>query len=154
MSSSWKPSGPISFHQLMKFGCHASSARWSFLSPARLTLFGMRSSVTTDDIASSSLSSPCAPLRSGSLPVELGALGLSVERQRALLSRCVGTYEDPVLPCGEAREDLRLHRLGAAEAQVLLHARQGIRRHARALLEGDADLVVPVDVVGGIRDKA
>src|SRR5512143_3544758 len=50
MSLAWKPSGPISFHQSMNFGCHASSARCRRRSPDRLTLFGIFSSVTTLDI--------------------------------------------------------------------------------------------------------
>ncbi len=48
----------------------------------------------------------------------------------------------------------RLHRLGAAEAQVRLHAGQRVGRQARALLERDADLVVPVEVVGRDGDEA
>jgi hypothetical protein len=35
--------GPSAFHQSRNFGCHPSSARWSLRSPARFTLFGIRS---------------------------------------------------------------------------------------------------------------
>ena len=36
--------------------------------------------------------------------------------------------EDPVLPGGQPAEDLRLHRLGAGEAQVRLHAGERVGR--------------------------
>ena len=39
--ASVEPSGPTSSHQLMKFGCHCSSARCSVRSSARLTLLGI-----------------------------------------------------------------------------------------------------------------
>ena len=41
-----------------------------------------------------------------------------------------------------------------AEAQVRLEAGERVGRHRRALLDGDADLVVPVDVVGRGGDEA
>src|SRR3954468_10257790 len=65
----------------------------------------------------------------------------------------VRALEDPVLPRGEAGEDLRLHRLRPAEAEVRLHAGERVRREARALLEEDADLVFPIDVVEGEGDE-
>ena len=40
----------MSFHHERKFGCHASSARWSRLSLDRSTLFGIFVSLTTVDI--------------------------------------------------------------------------------------------------------
>src|SRR4051812_5077889 len=101
MSFCWKPSGPISFHQLMKLGCHCSSARCSFLSSPRLTLFGIFSL----EIMACSL---------GPAEVEVGAgAALAVEGERALLTGGAGADEDPVLPGGEAAEDLGLHRLRA-----------------------------------------
>ena len=39
------------------------------------------------------------------------------------------------------------HRLRPAEAQIRLQAGEAVGREARALLEEDADLVLPVDVV-------
>src|SRR5687768_4862244 len=125
MSSFWKPSGPISFHQERKFGCQASSARWSRLSLERSTLFGIFVSLTTVDIA----------LSSGPVPVEFGTLRLAVERERAALADRVRSLEDPVLPRRQAREDLRFHRLWSGEAERGLHAGHGVRRHGCALLE-------------------
>src|SRR5215207_10341612 len=65
----------------------------------------------------------------------------------------VRALEDPVLPRGEAGEDLRLHRLRPAETEVRLHAGERIRREARALFEEYADLVFPIDVVEGEGDE-
>ncbi len=72
----------------------------------------------------------------------------AVAAQGALGPDGVGALEDPVLPRREPGEDLGLHRLRAREAQVGLHAGEGVGREAGALLEGEAHLVVPVDVVG------
>src|SRR5438132_704294 len=47
-------------------------------------------------------------------------------------------------PCAQPPENLRLHRLRAGEAQIGLHAGERVGREARAFLEHDADLVVPV----------
>ena len=66
----------------------------------------------------------------------------------------VGPVEDPVLPGGQPAEDLGLHRLRAGEAVVRLQAGQRVRAEAGALLERDAHLLVPVDVVGGEGDQA
>src|SRR5687768_17028336 len=103
MSLACQPSGPISFHQSMNFGCHASSARCRRRSPARLTLFGIKSL----EIVAMSLLSDGGPgelfrlprdlmsLRSlglGSLrklgprPVEGRPLGTAVQGQRAVLA--------------------------------------------------------------------
>src|SRR5438045_8357712 len=97
----WNPSGPTSFHQERKFGCHCSSARCRRRSELRSTLLGM-------------LSSDWATLRPPE--VELRALGLAVHAQRASLAGRVGADEDPVLPGGEAAEDLGRQRLRAGEA--------------------------------------
>ena len=74
--------------------------------------------------------------------------------QGALRADGVGTLEDPVLPRREPGEDLRLHRLGADEAVVGLQPGEGVGREAGPLLEQDADLVGPVDVVEGERHEA
>src|SRR6187397_1327792 len=79
--------------------------------------------------------------------VELGTVGGAVALERAALAHGVGPLEDPVLPRGEAAEDAHLHGLGAGEADVGLHARQRVGREGRALLEREAQLVLPVDAV-------
>src|SRR4249919_4043814 len=78
----------------------------------------------------------------------------AVQFQGALLADRVRALEDPVLPGGQPSEDLGLHRLGAAEPQVRLHAGERVGGEARALLEEDADLVLPVDVVEREGDEA
>ena len=40
------------------------------------------------------------------------------------------------------------HRLGAGEAERRLHAGERVGRQRGALLDGDAQLVVPVEIVG------
>jgi hypothetical protein len=79
--------------------------------------------------------------------IEHRFLAGAVALERALLADRVRSLEDPVLPGGQPREDLRFHRLGAAEAQVGFKPSQSIGREARALLEENADFVLPVDVV-------
>src|SRR5262249_43343895 len=115
----------------MNCGCQASSARCRRLSLARLTLLGIFSSVSTEGICTSATPSRCcAPhprwgLRTlRPLPLKLRPLGLAVQGERAVLARRVGAGEDPVLPGRQAAEDLGLERLGADEAQRLLHAGQ------------------------------
>src|SRR4051812_38603056 len=81
------------------------------------------------------------------LPVVVGTLSGAVPAQRTVRSGGVGTLEDPVLPGGEAAEDLRLAGLRSGEAEVGLHAGEGVGREAGPLLDGEADLVLPVDVV-------
>src|SRR5256885_10905251 len=88
------------------------------------------------------------PIRLDPLPVELRLSAGSVHLQCALLADGVRPLEDPVLPRSEATKDARQHRLGAGEAQARFHAGKGVGREARALLDGEADLLVPVDVVG------
>src|SRR5258706_8463355 len=143
----------------MKLGCQASRARWRRLSSERLTLLGIRSLLTTSDISRISRKGPereaaWAPRYSRPTPVELRPLRLPIERERAALADGVGALEDPVLPGGEAAEDLRLERLRAAEAEAGLHARHGIGRHAGALFERDPHFVFPIDIVGRERDEA
>ena len=86
--------------------------------------------------------------------VEAGLLAGAVDLERALVADGVGPLEDPVLPRGEPAEDARRHVLLAGEAQVRFQAGERVGRHRGALLEGDADLVVPVDVVGRGGDEA
>src|SRR5262249_51698750 len=91
----------------------------------------------------------CARLamtKSHSLPVGTRLLAGAVAFQRALVADRVRALEDPVLPGGEPGEDLRLHRFRPAEAQVRFHRGERVGGEARALLEKDADLVLPVDV--------
>src|ERR671919_1833887 len=81
--------------------------------------------------------------------IELRTLSRSsVEGEGALLAHRVRSLEDPVLPRGEPAEDLRLQRLRPGEAEVGLHTGERVRRDRRALLQGYADLVVPVQGVG------
>src|SRR5689334_11170837 len=88
-----------------------------------------------------------AAFASNPLRIEHGLLAGAVATQRAVFADRVGALEDPVLPSGEPRKDLRLHRLRPAEAEVRFQASQTVGREARALLEEDADLVLPVDVI-------
>src|SRR5439155_1686938 len=81
------------------------------------------------------------------------ALARAVDLERALRADSVRALEDPVLPRREAAEDLALERLGPAEPNRRLHTGERVGRERRALLERDADLVVPVDVVRCERDE-
>src|SRR5215468_2109894 len=160
MSRSCQPTGPICFHQSMNWGCQASSARCRRLSLDRLTLLGIFSSVSTAVMVPPQrfalLRAPpeVGLARSGPLPLELRPLGLAVQGERAVLAGRVGAGEDPVLPGRQAAEDLGLQGLGADEPERLLHAGQRIGRQRRALLDGDAELVGEVDVVGRDRRDA
>src|SRR5581483_1519804 len=78
----------------------------------------------------------------------------AVELERALLADGVRPLEDPVLPGGQTPENLGLHGLRAGKAQVRLHAGHGVRREACALLEQDAQLVVPVEILVSHGDEA
>src|SRR4051812_10339524 len=82
------------------------------------------------------------------LPVELRLRASSVNLQCALLAHRVWTLEDPVLPSRQTTEDARQHGLGAGEAQARFHAGEGVGREARAFLNGEADFLIPVDVIG------
>ena len=84
---------------------------------------------------------------SNSLLIKSRADAGSVAAQRSLLADRVGTLEDPVLPGAQAPEDLALEGFRSGESQVRLHPGQGVGGKAHPLLERDADLVVPVDVV-------
>src|SRR5262245_66486002 len=50
--------------------------------------------------------------------IEGRLLAGAVALERTLLADRVGALEDPVLPGGQPREDLRFHGLGAGEAQI------------------------------------
>src|SRR6266511_4646100 len=119
----------------MNFGCHDSSALRSLRLSERLTLLGIC-------WEQSILVTALHPL-----PVEARTLAGAEAAQRAVLAGGVGTLEDPVLPGGEPAEDLGLHRLRPAAAQVGLHARERVRRQARPLLDRQAHLVLEVDLV-------
>src|SRR5262245_27603652 len=128
----------------MNFGCQDSRARWRRRSPARSTLFGIFASMSTRVIAST---------LSRATSVERRADAGPVAAQGALGADGVGALEDPVLPRREPSEDLRLHRLGAGEAEAGLHTGERVGGEAVALLEHQPHLFVPVDVVRGERDQ-
>src|SRR5213076_3221387 len=65
----------------------------------------------------------------------------------------VRPHEDPVLPRREAAEYLGLERLRAGETEVRLQAGQRVGAHRRALLDRQAHLLLPVEVVGGEGDE-
>src|SRR6478672_772403 len=74
-------------------------------------------------------------------PAVVGGAGAGAEAaQRAFVAHGVGALEDPVLPRGQAGEDLRLHGLRADEAEVGLEAREGVRGEAVALFQHEPDL--------------
>src|SRR5688572_18078938 len=73
----------------------------------------------------------------------------AVTLERAFGADRVGALEDPVLPGRQPAEDLGLHRLRTGEAEVRLEPGERVRREARALLDRDADLVFPIDLVQG-----
>src|SRR5207244_165109 len=75
----------------------------------------------------------------------------AVHLQRALGPDGVAALEDPVLPGQEPTEDLALERLGPAEPDRRLHAGERVGRVRRALLDRDADMLLPAAVVG--RDR-
>src|SRR3954447_9557703 len=79
--------------------------------------------------------------------VELGAPAGAEAAQRAVRTGRVGTVEDPVLPGGQAAEDLRLERLRPGEPVVGFQAGERVGAEGRPLLDGEADLLRPVDVV-------
>src|ERR1700674_801173 len=95
--------------------------------------------------------SPLTP--SHSLRIEPRLHAGAVALERAFGAGRVGSLEDPGLPGRETAEDLRLHGLRAGEAQVRLDAGEAVGREGRALLEKDAHLVGPVDVVERRRDE-
>src|SRR6266700_3467706 len=72
-------------------------------------------------------------------PVEAGPLSGAILPQRAVRPRRVRPGEDPVLPRRQPPEDLGLER---------------VRAEAAPLLDRDADLLRPVDVVGREGDQA
>src|SRR6516162_6468093 len=129
----------MSFHHWMYFGCQCSSARWSRLLLERLTLFG---------IFSAEIIRASCPF-----PVELRPPLLSVHLERAFVTDGVWPLEDPVLPRGQAPEDLRLHRFGPRKAQVRLEAGHRVWRKCRTRLDREPDFVVPVDFVRRERDE-
>src|SRR5690242_19478238 len=86
--------------------------------------------------------------------VVAGLLSRAVALERAVVADRVEPLEDPVLPCGEPREDFRFHGLGAGEAQIGFHAGEAVRREAGALLQEHADLIVPVDIIKCEGDEA
>src|SRR6266702_5654143 len=98
--------------------------------------------------------SPFATRPLNSRHIELRLLAGAVAAQRAGFADGVGALEDPVLPRGEAREDLRFHGLRPDEAQIRFHAGEAVGRERSAFLKEHAHLVVPVDVVEREGDEA
>src|SRR5690606_31382723 len=92
--------------------------------------------------------------RLAAIPVELRSLGPAVHREGALGTHGIGALEDPVLPSGEPREDLALHGFRTREAHGGFHPREWVRGQARSLLDRNAYVVLPVDLVGCNRDQA
>src|SRR2546427_2934301 len=87
-------------------------------------------------------------------PIEFRLRAGSIHLQGALLADRIRALEDPVLPRGEAAEDARQHGLRSGEAQACFHGGERVGREAGALLDGEADLLVPVDVVRRRGDEA
>src|ERR1700745_2632785 len=79
--------------------------------------------------------------------IEARLLAGPIAPQGALFADRVGTLENPVLPGGQPRKNLRFHRFRTDEAKIRPHAGKAVRGEARALLEEHADLVIPVDIV-------
>src|SRR5690349_16511513 len=88
------------------------------------------------------------------VPIELRLGAASVYLERAALSDRVGAAEDPVLPGAEPAVYARLHALLAGKAKIRFHAGERIGRKAGALLDRNAHLVVPVEVVRREGDQA
>ena len=86
--------------------------------------------------------------------VEDGFLPGAVAAQCAFFTNRVRPLEDPVLPRGQTPKNLGFHRLRAGKAQVRLHAGHGVGREARAFLQEDAQLFIPVEVLVGRSDDA
>src|SRR5215472_1024759 len=100
------------------------------------------------------LSSVLRHLSSYPLVIKDRLLAAAVAAQCAFGTDRAGALEDPVLPGGETRENLRFHGLRAGEAQIGFEAGQGIGREARPLLQEHAHLVAPIDVVAREGDEA
>src|SRR6202035_5960317 len=81
--------------------------------------------------------------------VQRRALTAAVAAERASRADCIGAAEHPILPGGETAEDLCFHRLGTDESHVRLHGGERVGAEGCALLERDAQLVFPVDGIGG-----
>src|SRR5580692_6998932 len=96
---------------------------------------------------------PSARASLHSLGVELWLAAAAIAAERAGFADRIGALEDPVLPRGQAAENLGLHGLGAAEPQIGLEPGEAVRREARALLQEDTDLVLPVELVEGECDE-
>src|SRR5262249_34765364 len=106
---------------------------------------GAGDSPTGPRCSESARDSRCPPSRSP--PIEFRSLPRAVHAQRAPRSDRVRPLKDPILPCREPCEDLALERFRAREPERRLHARERVGRERSALLDRDAHLVVPIDVV-------
>src|SRR3954464_10699622 len=121
----------MSFHHWMYFGCQCSSARCSRLLLESPTLLGMRSAEIMTG----------ANKVLGTVVIEFRPRLRAVGGQRALFANRIGPDEDPVLPGGEAPEDLGFHRLGPGEAEVRFHSSKGVGREGGAALHRKTHLV-------------
>src|SRR6185437_5929749 len=79
--------------------------------------------------------------------VEFRPCAGAVKLERAGIAGGVGALEDPVLPGGQAAENPGLHRFRPDETQVGFEPGQRVGGEARALLEHQADFLVPIDLV-------
>src|SRR5882724_2646106 len=95
---------------------------------------------------SSELRARFRPLNS--FPVEFHGRASSVNFQRSACADGVGADEDPVLPGGQATEDARLQSFPRTKSQVCFKPCQGIRRLRRTRLDGLADFVFPIEIIG------
>src|SRR6185295_11301163 len=86
--------------------------------------------------------------------IKLRLRRLAVVRQSALRADGVGALENPVLPGREPAVNLGVERLGAGEAQGRFHPGERVGGERGTFLDGDADFVLPVEVVGSEGDEA
>src|SRR6266852_499092 len=94
------------------------------------------------------------PAVSDTVGVETRAQTRTIALQGAIFSGRVRPAEDPVLPGAEPAENARFHGFRPGEAQIGLEAGQGVGRKARPLLDDEADLLVPINLVIGGGDEA
>src|SRR5512142_512786 len=97
---------------------------------------------------------PARALVSRPPPVEAGPLTGAVFPQCAVRAGRVRAGENPVLPGRQPSEDLGLDGFRTGETVVRLQAGQRVGAEAVPLLDRDADLLRPVDVIGCEGDQA
>src|SRR5690606_34803276 len=87
-------------------------------------------------------------------PIKVGLFALAVQTEPALLARCSGTVEDPVLRGAEAAENAGFHGFARSGAQVGFKGGEGIWRQCTALFKRQTYFIVPIQAVQGVRDQA